>query len=48
LLPSPFGPPIGATVHPSSVLRAPDSQARQLAYTGLVDDLRRIAGAVRR
>jgi DNA polymerase len=48
LLPSPFGPPIGATVHPSSVLRAPDSQARQVAYTGLVDDLRRIAGAVRR
>lgn len=48
LLPSSFGPPIAATVHPSSVLRAPDSEARHAAYAGLVADLRRIADAVRR
>ncbi|HET8586358.1 MAG TPA: UdgX family uracil-DNA binding protein [Candidatus Limnocylindria bacterium] len=48
LLPSALGPPVAATVHPSSVLRAPDSQARRLAYAGLVDDLRRIADTVRR
>jgi DNA polymerase len=48
LMPSSFGPPIGATIHPSLVLRAPDGEARQLAYRGLVDDLRRIADAVRR
>jgi uracil-DNA glycosylase len=47
LLPSELGPPIAATVHPSSVLRAPDQAARDLAYRGLVDDLRRIADAVR-
>jgi DNA polymerase len=48
LLPSSLGPPIAATVHPASVLRAPDSEARRDAYAGLVADLRRIADAVRR
>jgi uracil-DNA glycosylase len=47
LQPSPVGPPIAATVHPSSVLRAPDSESRRAAYAGLVADLERIAAAVR-
>jgi uracil-DNA glycosylase len=29
-----------ATVHPSSILRAPDEAARQLAYEGFVEDLK--------
>ena len=37
---------IGATVHPASVLRAPDAEARETAYAGLVNDLKRIAKAV--
>jgi DNA polymerase len=44
--PSEFGPMIGATVHPASVLRAPDAEAREAAYAGLVNDLRQIARAV--
>jgi uracil-DNA glycosylase family protein len=43
LMPSAFGPPIAATVHPASVLRAPDASARKAAYAGLVEDLRQIA-----
>jgi uracil-DNA glycosylase family 4 len=44
-MPSAFGPPIAATVHPSSILRAPDAAAREEAYAGFVDDLRRIRAA---
>jgi uracil-DNA glycosylase len=47
VLPSLIGPPIAAVVHPSSILRTPDQSARQAAYAELVDDLRRIAAAVR-
>ena len=43
LFPSAFGPMIAATVHPASVLRAPDPEARELAYAGFVADLRRVA-----
>jgi uracil-DNA glycosylase len=32
-------PPISATVHPSSILRAPDEASRHSAMTGLVSDL---------
>jgi uracil-DNA glycosylase len=32
-----------ATVHPSSVLRAPDDEARADAYRGLVEDLTKVA-----
>jgi uracil-DNA glycosylase family protein len=32
-----------ATVHPSSVLRAPDDEARADAYRGLVEDLAKVA-----
>jgi DNA polymerase len=45
LRPSELGPLIAATVHPSSVLRAPDPAAREAAYAGLVTDLRHIAAA---
>ena len=39
LHPSPFGLPAMATVHPSSVLRAPDPEARRRAYADFVADL---------
>jgi len=32
-----------ATVHPSSILRAPDDRARALAYEGFVADLAVVA-----
>ncbi|HKG37517.1 MAG TPA: UdgX family uracil-DNA binding protein [Conexibacter sp.] len=32
-----------ATVHPSSLLRAPDEAARRAAYAGFVEDLREVA-----
>jgi uracil-DNA glycosylase len=38
-LPSPFSPHALATVHPSSILRAPDMHARQLALRDFVADL---------
>ncbi len=47
LQPSPLGPLIGATVHPSSVLRSIDSESREAAYAGLVADLRSIAASSR-
>jgi uracil-DNA glycosylase len=40
-------PPVLATVHPSSILRAPDDQNRRQARDGFVADLR-AAGAFRR
>jgi len=46
VLPSPLGPPVAATVHPSSILRAADGADRRAAYAAFVDDLRRIAAAV--
>jgi uracil-DNA glycosylase len=45
LFPSAFGPMIAATVHPASILRAPDPAAREAAYAGFVEDLRTIAEA---
>jgi len=36
-------PEITATVHPSSILRAPDEAARHEQYESLVDDLRAVA-----
>ena len=44
LLDSPLAPRVLATVHPSAVLRAPDQEARALAYKGLVADLKVVAG----
>jgi uracil-DNA glycosylase family protein len=44
---SPLAPLVTATVHPSSILRAPDDQARKEAMEGLVRDLSTVATALR-
>jgi uracil-DNA glycosylase len=43
---SELAPLATGTVHPSSILRAPDDEARRRAYGDFVDDLRAIAGAL--
>jgi uracil-DNA glycosylase family protein len=43
---SPLAHRVLATVHPSSILRAPDDEARRLAMKGLIDDLRAAARAL--
>src|SRR5947209_17700399 len=43
---SPLAPLVTATVHPSSILRAPTDEARHAEYAKLVDDLRRIKKAI--
>ena len=40
VLPSPIGDQVVATIHPSAVLRAPDSEGRKEAYASLVADLK--------
>jgi uracil-DNA glycosylase len=40
---SPLAPLVIATVHPSSILRAPDSESREEAFNGMVADLRVLA-----
>jgi uracil-DNA glycosylase family protein len=42
LMASTLGAPIMATVHPSSILRAPDDESRKTALEGLVADLRQL------
>ena len=42
-LESGLAPRVLATVHPSSILRAPDEEARALAYKGFVADLSVVA-----
>ena len=42
-LPSGYGPIITATVHPSSILRAADEEARRLEMKAFVEDLRAVA-----
>jgi len=42
----PYEPMATATVHPSSILRAPDAEARARAYEGFVADLRIVAAAL--
>ena len=42
-LPSPLAPHVMATVHPSSLLRAPDAKTRAAEFARLVAELRRIA-----
>jgi DNA polymerase len=42
-LDSPLAPCVIATVHPSSLLRAPDEAARRAAYDAFVADLRKVA-----
>ena len=46
LLPSPYAPVAAATVHPSSILRAPDSRTRKLETARFVKDLQRVAKAL--
>jgi DNA polymerase len=42
-VPSTLAPRVAATVHPSSILRAPDDESRRQEMTRFVQDLRRIA-----
>jgi DNA polymerase len=43
---SPLAPLVLATVHPSSLLRAPDEQTRRQETERFIDDLRKVARAV--
>jgi uracil-DNA glycosylase len=42
----PLDPLVTATVHPSSILRAPDDEAREAEFTHFVDDLKIVARAL--
>jgi uracil-DNA glycosylase family protein len=44
---STLAPYIMATVHPSSILRAPDDETRRLEYRRFVDDLKKLARVVK-
>jgi uracil-DNA glycosylase len=44
---SPLAPNVTATVHPSSILRAPDEEARRQAMRDFVTDLELVAAALR-
>ena len=46
-LPSPLAPAVMVTVHPASILRAPDAEARQAGMAAFVADLKRAAKRVR-
>jgi uracil-DNA glycosylase family protein len=46
LIPSPLAPFVMATVHPSSLLRAPDDETRRRETARFIGDLRRIARAL--
>ena len=43
----PAGPPVVATVHPSSILRAPDGDARRVEMAAFIDDLKTVAQLMR-
>ena len=47
LLSSPLAPIVMATVHPSSILRAPDDETRRAELARFVEDLERLAAALR-
>jgi uracil-DNA glycosylase len=47
-LDSPLAPCVMVTVHPSSILRAPDDEARREQFDEFVGDLREVAAAIRR
>jgi len=47
-LDSPLAPQVLATVHPSSILRAPDDDARHEQMAQFVADLKKVAAAIRR
>jgi uracil-DNA glycosylase len=46
-VPSPLAPVVLATVHPSSILRAPDEETRHSEYKRFVDDLKVVSRSVR-
>ena len=46
-VPSPLAPLVTATVHPSSILRAPDDEARREEMAAFVKDLKKVAKAIR-
>jgi uracil-DNA glycosylase len=48
LLTSAIAEQVVATIHPSAVLRAPDSEGRRAAYEMLVEDLKLVAKTLRR
>src|SRR5262249_37893900 len=45
---SALAPYIVATVHPSSILRAPDEETRHLEYRLFVDDLKKLAKVIKK
>ena len=47
-VPSPLAPLVLATVHPSSILRAPDDESRRQEMKAFTDDLRTVAKALKR
>ena len=47
VLPSDLAPRVVATIHPSAVLRAPDSEGRRAAYDMLVSDLKIVASVIK-
>jgi DNA polymerase len=47
LVASPLAPLVMATVHPSSILRAPDDQARRAELERFIEDLAALAAALR-
>src|SRR2546428_6807345 len=47
LIPSPLAPHVMATVHPSSILRAPDDASREREMRLFVEDLRAVAKVIR-
>ena len=46
-LPSTLAPYVMATVHPSSILRAPDDETRQLELRRFIDDLKKLAKVIK-
>ena len=46
LIESELAPKVTGTVHPSSILRAPDENARRQAYADFVEDLKIVASAL--
>lgn len=44
---STLAPYVMATVHPSSILRAPDDETRRLEYRRFVDDLKKLAPVIK-
>jgi DNA polymerase len=47
VIPSEYEAPALVTVHPSSLLRAPDAESRQRAYADFIRDLRLVADRIR-